>query len=1000
MYYPYGGAQQPQQPQPPGQSTPQYHPQQQQSPPPTMFGQMPGPSPSWNEYGNQQYTPAIPLSTTTTTTSNTNANTAGAGVYQDPYTSAAGVNGLHDYNSTYYQTSNQPQQQSYHNYQQPPPQQQQQQQQPLPPQQQMQGMQTQSPQSAAVPSPMPHVGGPPLMASNLPQRGAPIPSTDPVQQNRQPLTPTTDAFSNTYNNNNNNNSTSQRDRCVTPIGKYARIPPKRQVDLKSAPNPRRDISQKPEEHEYRTSSGQMPMSVFDFVAIDDGNASAKFFRPTTCSIPSEERLVKDSKVSFGAVLAPLCRPLHPSEEVPIVEGRPPARCHRCRGYISCHARFTDMGRYWVCPLCSMSNEVEEAYFCNLDARNNRLDRAEKPELARGSVEYDVGPYDEYSLRDEKENPIPMRPLHYLFLIDVSQKAATTFLSDYVDALLKSLHEMAQQYPQCRVAFITYASTLHFYNVRHPRIPQLIVADVDNPFVPLPFTSLCWLTLGTDLDLVDAFLMRVPEYADDLRETDSALGAAVQVAMLVLAGQHGGHVVVSAHKAPQCGIGAIKLREQHTLYGTDKEKELLRPIEGFWKTTATTCAKQQISFDLHMFADQYCELVTLSQPCHLSNGRVHLFPNYDRETDATKVQAVLDQVLLEEAGYAGILRVRCSTGLRVQGYHGHFLSQDSHDMDLAHVQGSSTFFVEFAHEGKLEKNSHAFFQTALLYTTRGGQRRVRVHSVRMPVVTTLLAVFDADLEATLVGYIHEAVGNAVNKGLQYARNAAQERVLKMLIAYRRVCTSNSSTSLLMPSRLRLLPLYVLSLLKADALVEGTTVRIDDRVQKLFHLMTIPMHQCLMYLYPTLYAVHLLPSDANSGTLDPTTGRCIMPGWRQLFYESITSDGVYVLCDEQARLVYLWVGSQVSPQISKELFGTEIAAEVGRTVFFDGFGEKLRNVLWACLLRDDGMRRLIILHEKDRAEDAFFRQLKEENEGGVMGYDQFLVRLHKDVNKALA
>ncbi|KEG06012.1 protein transport protein Sec24C [Trypanosoma grayi] len=659
-----------------------------------------------------------------------------------------------------------------------------------------------------------------------------------------------------------------------------------------------------------------------------------------------------------------------------------------------------MGRFWVCPFCTMANPVEEAYFCNLDARNNRLDRAEKPELSHGSVEYDVGAYPEYALRDEKDNSIPVRPLHYLFLLDVSQRAAATFLSDYVEALLKSLHELAQQYPQCRVAFITYGSTLHFYNVRHPRIPQLIVADVDNPFVPLPFTSLCWLTLGTDLDLVDAFLMRVPEYAEDLHETQSAMGAAVQVAMLVLAGQHGGHVVVSAHRAPQCGVGAIKLREQHTLYGTDKEKDLLRPIDGFWKTTATACAKQQISFDLHMFADEYCELVTLSQPCHVSNGRVHLFANYDRETDATRVQAALDQTLLEEAGYAGILRLRCSTGLRVQSYHGHFLSQDPHDMDLAHVQGSSTFFVEFAHEGKLEKTSHAYFQVALLYTTRGGQRRVRVHSVRMPVVTTLTGVFESDLEATLMAYIHEAIGIAVNKGLQQARTAAQERVLKMLIAYRRVCSSKATTSLLMPSRLRLIPLYVLSLLKADALVEGTTVRIDDRVQKLFHLMTIPMHQCLTYLYPTLYAVHHLPTDPTSGIIDVATGRCIMPGWRQLIFDSITSDGVYVLCDEQARLVYMWVGSCVTPELAIELFGTSNAAEVGRSVFFDDFGEKLRNVLCACLLREDGMRRLVILHERDRTEDAFFRQLKEENEGGSMGYDEFLVRLHREVNKSLS
>ncbi|PWU83975.1 putative protein transport protein Sec24C [Trypanosoma cruzi] len=341
----------------------------------------------------------------------------------------------------------------------------------------------------------------------------------------------------------------------------------------------------------------------------------------------------------------------------------------------------------------------------------------------------------------------------------------------------------------------------------------------------------------------------------------------------------------------------------------KKRICYGPLKDFGEQPLRHALKQQISFDLHMFADQYCELVTISQPCHLSNGRVHLFSNYDRETDATKVQAVMNQALLEEAGYAGILRVRCSSGVRVQAYHGHFMSQDSHDMDLAHVQGSSTFFVEFAHEGKLEKTSYAYFQTALLYTTRGGERRVRVHSVRMSVVTTLSGVFEADLEATLWDISTRRLGTLSTKAYNMPVVLAQDRVLKMLIAYRRVCTSNATSSLLMPSRLRLIPLFVLSFMKADALVEGTTVPIDDRVQKLFLLMTIPMHQCVTYLYPTLYAVHHLLSEPTSGVIDPETGHCVLPGWQQLIFDSITTDGVYLLCDEQARIVYLWIGSSV-------------------------------------------------------------------------------------------
>ncbi|AAZ10156.1 protein transport protein Sec24C, putative [Trypanosoma brucei brucei TREU927] len=778
-----------------------------------------------------------------------------------------------------------------------------------------------------------------------------------------------------------------------PPPNYVRPPPRRAVDLVKAPNPNECVPPSSDSLMSNHSNLQFPSGADANIS----NASVKFFRPTMKWVPASANLVKDSRVPFGAVIAPLCQPVDPQEEVPCVSGYPPVRCQRCRAYVSCHARFTNMGRNWVCPLCSMCNDVSEEYFCNLDNQGQRLDKMQRPELSRGSVEFDVDAYPEYALRNSDDAALEARPLHYLFLLDVSVKAATTFLSDYVDALLRSLHEMAVQYPECRVAFITYASTLHFYNVRHPRMPQMIVSDVCNPFVPLPFTSLCWLTLGTELDLVDAFLLRVPEYASDLCETGCVLGAAVEVAKLVLSGQHGGRVIITAHKAPQNGIGAIKPREQHVLYGTEKEKELLRPLDGYWQTIATTCAKEQISLDLHMFADEYCELVTLSHPCHVTNGRVHLFSNYDSQTDAVELQAVLDQALLEEAGYAGILRVRCSTGLRVQRYHGHFFSQDKHDMDLVHVQGSSSFYVEFAHESKPDSSSAAYFQTALLYTTRRGNRRVRVHSVRIPIASSISSIFDGDTVAVLMAYIHQVISNSVNKGLKYAREQMHQQLLQLLTSYRRVVSQKSTSVLLMPGSLRLMPLYTLCVLKSDAIAEGTTVRIDDRVQKLFHLLTVPTHQCLSYFYPTLYAMHSSMEETFCGAINPETGDCVMPPRKRLFYESITTDGVYILCDEQARSVYLWVGSAVTPEISLELFGTANSAEVGRSVFFDHFGERLRNVLWACLNRDGRMRRLVILHQKDRGEEAFFKQLKEEGEGGTMSYDQLLLKLHKAVGE---
>ena len=54
-----------------------------------------------------------------------------------------------------------------------------------------------------------------------------------------------------------------------------------------------------------------------------------------------------------------------------------------------------------------------------------------------------------------------------------------------------------------------------------------------------------------------------------------------------------------------------------------------------------------------------------------------------------------------------------------------------------------------HEEELPDKKDATFQAALLYTTKGGERRVRVFNAALPVTTQLPLVFRmADLDATL------------------------------------------------------------------------------------------------------------------------------------------------------------------------------------------------------------------------------------------------------------
>ncbi|KEG05876.1 protein transport protein Sec24C, partial [Trypanosoma grayi] len=328
MYYPYDAAQEQQQQQQQQQPPLQQQQQQQDQYPQQQQQHAVPPLTSWPYAGPQYGVTAAP---TQPYTGSVGDGAQSSSQYYDPYAPST-ANGTEAYN-TYYQAPAYPQQpqqqqQEYQRplqqqqYQQPPIQPQPQTQpQPQPQPQQGQRQQSSSLQQAGVSPPPQSLAGPvPSVNSHAPVSSARPPTQQTVQQQYQPPRLTTTGSS---------NNSSVQDRCASPIGKCARAPPRRSVDLKSAPNPRRDIPQKATTEEFRTSSGQMPLSACGFIAIDDGNANPKFFRPTTSSVPAEERLVRDSKVPFGAVLAPLCHTLHPREAVPVVEGRPPVRCHRC-----------------------------------------------------------------------------------------------------------------------------------------------------------------------------------------------------------------------------------------------------------------------------------------------------------------------------------------------------------------------------------------------------------------------------------------------------------------------------------------------------------------------------------------------------------------------------------------------------------------------------------------------------------------------------------------------
>jgi protein transport protein SEC24 len=422
--------------------------------------------------------------------------------------------------------------------------------------------------------------------------------------------------------------------------------------------------------------------------------------------------------------------------------------------------------------------------------------------------------------------------------------------------------------------------------------------------------------------------------------------------------------------------------------------------------ALDCAKQQISVDIIAFPTQFMELPTLSQVSHVTSGNLVVMSTFHAHKDYARLAYECERLLTKPSGYCGILRVRVSNGSKVKEYHGHYLSQDSHDMDLAAIYSDSSYLVEFQHDGKLD-GSAWFMQAALLYTTSCGHRRIRVHSMKMPIANTLVLLFKAtDLEGVTAGYVHRAISGAVARGMSKTREMLVANLVELLVTYRKYCSqSQHSGQLILPENLKLLPLYIYAIMKSFVLRKGTDVRVDDRGLDVHNLLGLPAKFLLSYLYPRMYNLAAVAVHATIGSFQEGVGVVTMPQQEQLCAERVNSAGVYLMDDIQNAVSQLWIGEKVGPKTLQVLFGPKIESldDLNDQILYaPDTNERIRNVVdqlrqW----NNFTVPRFQIVREKRDAMETVFwqRMVEDKNCGENQSYIDFLCKLHSTIREKM-
>ncbi|XP_012518725.1 PREDICTED: protein transport protein Sec24C isoform X3 [Propithecus coquereli] len=744
--------------------------------------------------------------------------------------------------------------------------------------------------------------------------------------------------------------------------------------------------------------GQVPPLVTtNFLVKDQGNASPRYIRCTSYNIPCTSDMAKQAQVPLAAVIKPLAR-LPPEEASPYVVDHGesgPLRCNRCKAYMCPFMQFIEGGRRFQCCFCSCINDVPPQYFQHLDHTGKRVDAYDRPELSLGSYEFLA------TVDYCKNNKFPSPPA-FIFMIDVSYNAIRTGLVRLLCEELKSLldflpREGGAEESAIRVGFVTYNKVLHFYNVKSSLAqPQMmVVSDVADMFVPLLDGFL--VNVIESRAVITSLLDQIPEMFADTRETETVFAPVIQAGMEALkAAECAGKLFLFHTSLPMAEApGKLKNRDDRKLINTDKEKTLFQPQTGAYQTLAKECVAQGCCVDLFLFPNQYVDVATLSVVPQLTGGSVYKYACFQVENDQERFLSDLRRDVQKVVGFDAVMRVRTSTGIRAVDFFGAFYMSNTTDVELAGLDGDKTVTVEFKHDDRLNEESGALLQCALLYTSCAGQRRLRIHNLALNCCTQLADMYRNCETDTLINYMAKFAYRAVlNSPVKAVRDTLITQCAQILACYRKNCASPSSAGqLILPECMKLLPVYLNCVLKSDVLQPGAEVTTDDRAYVRQLVTSMDVAETNVFFYPRLLPLTKSPIES---TTEPPAVRASE--------ERLSNGDVYLL--ENGLNLFLWVGASVQQGVVQSLFSVSSFSQITSglsvlPILDNPLSKKVRDLIDSLRAQRSRYMKLIVVKQEDKLEMLFKHFLVEDKSlSGGASYVDFLCHMHKEIRQLLS
>jgi protein transport protein SEC24 len=381
----------------------------------------------------------------------------------------------------------------------------------------------------------------------------------------------------------------------------------------------------------------------------------------------------------------------------------------------------------------------------------------------------------------------------------------------------------------------------------------------------------------------------------------------------------------------------------------------------------------------------------------TGGGVAAYPAFSPALDYGQLANDVRWACSRPQGLEAVARLRVGSGVSVVAYSGSLACRggpgEGEDVELPALDCDKAFSAQLRLEERRSEGSGEFVvQLAVLLSTPSGARRICVHTLAVPVVSSLAALFRAaDLDAQLALACRGAAAELLRGKL--SAPALRERSLSdavsALHAYRRFCASNSAAGqLILPEALKLLPLHGLGLSKSPGLRPGSAT--CERALWALQQLCAPAAAAAPSCYPRLFALAELPDLAPGEAL-----RSLPPtGW--LSCERLEADGAALV--EDGRQVVLHLGPRAPPELVQQLFGDAPCGSAHPLPSLDTPRSRALHALLNAIRKQRGaFMRLRVLRRPDSpaSEAAFFSMLVEDRSAAGVSYVEHLCSLHRAI-----